>query len=207
MAIRRENTGSTPPQNSTKENEKFETDRDKLKLEIEILDLKFELNEKDDMIDDLCKQRDENSKEMYKMRLMLAAAWNIQLATDEEKVEEVLRLMYDEGRNSGEVKDTNLHIIEPTKVKNSNLENGIANATDSGIDVSSLEKLIDERVAATLDKKLKEQPTNYPVADKVSDEKVINIVYSSKTEITEPGAQWATIDQRDLNTETKKNRS
>ena len=53
MANRRENTGSTPPQNitSTKENEKFETDRDKLKLEIEILDLKFELNEKEDMID------------------------------------------------------------------------------------------------------------------------------------------------------------
>ena len=62
-----------------------------------------------------------------------------------------------------------------------------------------MEKLIDERVAAILDKKLKEQLTNYPVAEKVSDEKVINIVYSSKIEITEPGAQWATIDQRDLN--------
>ena len=172
-----------------------------MKLELEILDLKFELNEKEDMIDDLCQQRDENSKDMYKMRLMLAAAWNIQLATDEEKVKEVLRLMCDEERKSGAAKDTNSsrHIIEPMEVRNSNLKNGTANATDSGIDVSSLEKLIDERVAATLDKKLKEQPINHPVAEKVSDEKVINIMYSSKTEITEPGAQRGIIDQRDLN--------
>ena len=91
-----------------------------------------------------------------------------------------------------------LHTIEPMSSERLN-KNTTAAASDSGIDVRSLEKLIDERIALTLEMKRNEEPTNHRVAEKLSDEKVINIVYAGKTEITEPEPQWATTHQRDLN--------
>ena len=120
---------------------------------MEILNLKFELTEKEEMIDDLCSERVENSKEIYKMRLMLAEAWNLNLATDAEKVREVSRLLYNEEGKlfDGTTKNTNSgpHITEPININSSNLKNTTVTGTDSGIDVQSLEKLIDEKVAAT----------------------------------------------------------
>ena len=61
-----------------------------LKLEISVL--KKKLSECEEDIDDLVVERDEEVKLVYELRLKLADAWNIEFATDAEKVREVYRL-------------------------------------------------------------------------------------------------------------------
>lgn len=185
------------------ESKNAEADRYKTILEMEIIDLKFELTDREETIDELCRERDEKSNEIYKMKLMLADAWNLQLTTDAEKVKEVGVRIKKGGSKlySDAAKNVNpgMHIIEPKESLENLNKKTKAIAADSGIDVRSLEEFIDERIATTLEKKSCEELTNNKVSEKVSDEKVINIVYASKTERTEPEPQWTTTDQRDLN--------
>ena len=60
-------------------------------LEKNIAELNKKLADKEETIDDLVQERDEDSNEIYKLRLYLAKSWNIRLATDAEKVREVFR--------------------------------------------------------------------------------------------------------------------
>ena len=179
-----------------------EADRYKTILEMEIIDLKFELTDREETIDELCRERDRKSKEIYKMKLMLADAWNLQLATDAEKVKEVGELIKQGGSklysDAEENINPDMHIIEPKESLENLKKTTTAITADSGIDLRSLEEFIDERIATTLEKKSCEELTNIQIAEKVSDEKVIN-VYASKTEMKEPEPQWTTTDQRDRN--------
>ena len=115
----------------------------------------------------------EKSDEIYKMKLMLADAWNLQLATDAEKVKEVEALIKGGGsklhRDAADA-SSGLHIIEPIRSESSNLnKNTTPAAVDSGIEKRSLEKLIDERIATTLERKRNEEPTNHQVTEKLRD--------------------------------------
>ena len=69
----------------TEENELENTDS----VAQEITRLKKKIADQDETIDDLDQERDDLYHEIYRLRLTLAQAWNITLATDAEKVREV----------------------------------------------------------------------------------------------------------------------
>ena len=132
-------------------------------LRIEIDNLKSKVADQEETIEDLTEDRDEGWDEVRKLKLELADAWNITLETDAEKIREVARLRRDnkakksycaaakEAITNTQIPNTNTQ-YEPAKDLNTNEgKRSTETATDSGIDIQSLEKLIDERVAHTLD--------------------------------------------------------
>ena len=60
-----------------------------LNLKHEVNRLKKKIADQDETIDDLDQERDELYDEIYRLRLTLAEAWKITLATDAEKAREV----------------------------------------------------------------------------------------------------------------------
>ena len=129
-----------------KNEKKEETDAINTELKSEIEKLKKEIVEKNETIDSLVEERDERSHHVYKLRLKLADAWNISLQDDAEKVREVARLE-DTNENPKSYCDA------AKNMKYNESKSTCEIATDSGIDIESLHKLIDERVAVSLDTK------------------------------------------------------
>ena len=62
-------------------------------LRLEIENLKRKLSAKEETIDELDRERDEIYKEHYDLRVALADAWKIRLATDSDNVKEVAKLL------------------------------------------------------------------------------------------------------------------
>ena len=129
-----------------------------MKLEIGVL--KKKLSECEEDIDDLVVERDEEVKLVYELRLKLADAWNIEFATDAEKVREVARLTEknEEKRSYCEaVKETrhaNVTIKEQTNVLN---QKPLIPSTDSGIDIDLdvMTREIKNQVNLFVDEKLR----------------------------------------------------
>lgn len=162
-------------------------------LRIEIDALKRKVTEQDETIDDLIAERDEGWDEVYKLKLNLADAWNIKLETDAEKVREVARLI----RNK--VNKSHCDAAKEANMNKEEKKNEIV-TTDSGIDVLSLEKLIDERVAVTMKEKFEEhmKKRNDAVDEKLSDE-FAKKIYTNKREIINDEMTPTTIsDEREL---------
>lgn len=161
-------------------------------LRIEIDNLKRKVAHQEEMIEDLVEDRDEGWNEVYKLKLELADAWNIKLETDAEKVREVARLVRD-----NRVKKSYCAVAKEA-IRNMGVKkNGIA--TDSGIDVQSLEKLIDERVAATMDAKFEKHIKNRNDTLNESDE-LTKVIYTNKAEIINHEITPTTVsDGRELN--------
>ena len=59
----------------------------------EIVELKKKVTDQEETIDYLVQERDEASDEVYKLKLKLADAWNVELSDDADKVREVARLV------------------------------------------------------------------------------------------------------------------
>ena len=97
-------------------------------------------------MDYLVQERDEYSHQIYKLRIKLAEVWNLKPASDAEKVREVCRIIRDEGESksySKAVKNDSQETLlkgPTTEVSNAN---GVS--TDLGINVESLEKLIEKK--------------------------------------------------------------
>ena len=185
-------------------------------LRIQIDHLKKKIADQEETIDSLIYERDEISDEVYELRLILADAWDIKRATNREKIHEVLRrereiiarkkkggkpCSSEAVRRKNKVTKT---YCDVTKVNNTNTgenEDG-TRASDSGIDVQSLEKLIDERVAHTMDLKLAEhmKTKNDTLNPKSSDDIHARTIYTNKAEIINHGTTPMTIsDERELN--------
>ena len=65
----------------------------------EVERLKNLLCDKEEIIEDLVLERDQVCNENYELRLKLADAWNIRLATDAEKVREVSKRIRNDAKN------------------------------------------------------------------------------------------------------------
>ena len=164
-------------------------------LEKELNNLKKKLADKEETIDYLVQERDEAYNNIYDLRLKLADAWNIDLATDAEKVQEVMRLNRIKKVRNSYCKTTEEDDLNLISSKGSSIEeNKSAVLTDSGIDVQSLEKLIDDKVTTKVEEKFKEQARKDNFVPKnLSNDEFVNVVYENKAETTEER------DQRDLN--------
>ncbi len=182
--LTRETRNNDDPNKNAKESEeKVENDEENeviiKALKIEIVNLKKKVAEQVETIDYLVQEREEESDEVYKLKLKLADAWNIKLTTDAEKVREVARLVrLNEGPKS--YRDA----AKEADMNQGERNNGIA--TDSGIDMQSLEKLIDERVAVTMDAKFERNMKNKADAiTRNSRNEFTKIVYTNKAEIND----------------------
>lgn len=136
-------------------------------LRSEINNLKKKIADQDETIDDLVQERDEESNEMYELRLALADAWNIKRATKHEKIWEVLRIRREikASKERGEkksycevVKSSDYRTSEGTEKQNNEAQLNTCSSTDSadsGLGMHSLTQLIDERINLVVDTKLK----------------------------------------------------
>ena len=161
-------------------------------LRMEIDNLKRKVADQEETIDDLVEERDEGLDEVYKLKLKLADAWNIKFETDAEKVREVARLVRENKVNKSYCAAAK-EAIANMGIK----KNGIS--IDSGIDVQSLEKLIDERVTVTIDAKFEKHIKNKNDAVSENDE-LTKSIYTKKAEIINHEITPITIsDGRELN--------
>ena len=104
--------------------------------------------------------------EIYRLRLTLAQAWNITLATDAEKVREVAsrtrkqtdnvkkKKPYSAVAKKGVISPVNT--IDQIENKTNLTKCSSTESTDSGLGRESLTQLIDDRVKLMIDTKLKE---------------------------------------------------
>ena len=173
-----------------------EKDATIMALRIEIDNLKKKVTDQEETIDDLVGDRDEAYDEVYRLKLKLADAWSIKLETDAEKVREVARRI--------RCNEANKSYCDAVKEKDkSTVVKDDGFATDSGIDMQSLEKMVDERVAVTIDAKFEEHIKNKADAinEKPSNE-ITEIIYkfcTNSDEISYEIAQTTLPDDRELN--------
>ena len=135
-------------------------------LEHKIARLKKKIADKDENIDDLDQERDELYDEIYRLRLTLAHAWNITLATDAEKVREVMsrtRKQIDTGKPKKPYSAVVKSNVTPPGKTTDQIERktdltlcSSTESTDSGVGRESLTQLIDDRVKLMIDNKLRE---------------------------------------------------
>ena len=130
-----------PKKFSTESKKKIENSEEKesiiRELRVEIEKLKKKVADQEETIDYLVQERDEESDQVYKLKLKLADAWNVTFSDDADKVREVARLV--------RLNERPKSYRDATKGLNTNeAKRSNAIATDSGIDMQSLEKLIDE---------------------------------------------------------------
>ena len=102
-------------------------------LRKEIKNLEEKLSEKEETIDFLCEERDESCNIIYDLRLELAEAWNLKLASNAEKVREVARLMKNE------------KVVTETMIKNLEEECDRLNNEVSYLNDDVIESLVVER--------------------------------------------------------------
>jgi hypothetical protein len=210
MASERKNAGKATPQKDEKNEPKYrkqdttgiEYERKKTTqneekeaiitaLRTEIDKLKRKVADQEETIDDLTEDRDVGWDEVYKLKLKLADAWNIKLETDAEKVGEVVRLIRD-----NKVKKSYCAAAKESITNTGVKTNGIA--TDSGIDMQSLEKLIDERVSLTMDAKF-EKHIKYSNNTVNESNEFTKAIYTNKAEIINNEVTPTTIsDGREL---------
>lgn len=175
IARKNENALITP-RRRTKENrvlekkhEEFDAENGDSSLRQEIAWLKEVVADKDETIDDLDQERDELYKEIYKLRLELAKAWNITLPTDAEKVREVSRLTSQTPETAKEKKpysaavktSLNQILVETTshaKNEANLMTSSSIESTDSGLGKHSLTQLIDDRLNLMIEAKLGIKP-------------------------------------------------
>ena len=125
--------------------------------------LKKKVADQDETIDDLVQERDDVYDELFKVRLTLADAWNIERATDAEKIWEVLRRTREITATQGKKKPSSAVVeLSDTEVTVDKAQENKANldstdSVDSGLGMQSLTQLIDERVNLVVDAKLKER--------------------------------------------------
>ena len=132
----------------------------------EIIRLKKKIAEQDETIDDLDQERDDLYHEIYRLRLTLAQAWNITLATDAEKVREVASRTRKQTDNVKKKKPHSavaktgvispVNTIDQIENKTNLTKCSSTESTDSGLGRESLTQLIDDRVKLMIDTKLKE---------------------------------------------------
>ena len=154
----------------------------------EIEELKKKVADQEETIDYLVQERDEASDQVYKLKLKLADAWNVTLPDDADKVREVARLVNSNERPKS-YRDA-LKETDPTQI-----------AVDSGIDIQSLEKLIDERVVATIEAKFEKhiESKSGAITGNSSSE-FTKTIYTNKAEINDPRiTQALNSDGRELN--------
>ena len=157
-----------------------ETEKEKKR---EVDSLKKKLTDKEETIDDLFQERDEAHDVIYELRLKLADAWNINLATNAEKVQEVTRLSKLKEVDKVCCKPAKEDDLKVTSDKGSCIEEKrSAILTDSGIDVQSLEKLIDDKVTAKVEEKFKKrvETDGLIIPESLSDNEFVNVVYTNK---------------------------
>ena len=142
-------------------------------LRIEIDNFKSKVAEQKEMIEDLTEDRDVGWNEVYKLKLELADAWDITLETESEKVREVSRLRRDNKAKKSYCAAAK-EAITNTQIKNNEIK------TDSGIDVQSLEKLIDERVSITINTKFEHIKKKN---DTVESDEFTKAIYTNNAEI------------------------
>lgn len=153
-------------ESTKKEHDEKDTVIDTLRSEIN--DLKKKIADQEETIDDLVQERDEDSDEMYELRLALADAWNIKRATNHEKIWEVLRRRREikARKEKGEkkpysevVKSSDYRTSEDTEKQKHEIHLNTCSSTDSadsGLGMHSLTQLIDERINLVVDTKLKD---------------------------------------------------
>ena len=181
-----------PEKNSTESRKKIEHSEEKetiiKELRVEIEKLKKKVADQEETIDYLVQERDEESDQVYKLKLKLADAWNVTFSDDADKVREVARLV--------RLNERPKSYCDATKGLNTNeAKRSNAIATDSGIDMQSLEKLIDKRVAVTMDAKLEKHIKNNTGAiNRNSSNEFTQMVYTNKAELDDPNITPTTID-------------
>ena len=189
---------SDPKKNATESAKKIENNEENeviiKALRKEIENLKKEVANQEETIDYLVQERDEESNQVYKLKLKLADAWSVTLPDDADKVREVERLVkLNDGQKS--YRDA----VKEADTNQARRNNEIA--VDSGIDMQSLEKLIDERVAATMEANFEKHVKNKDGAlNRNSSSEFTKIIYTNKAEINDSSTKTTMIsDRRELN--------
>ena len=191
-------------------------ENDVMTLKKEIENLKKKVAEQEETIDFLVLERNEESEEVYKLRLMLADIWNIpdnpfrirevidrttRLSEEQKTYNETAK----EGHENQDRKDSGIRLNEGQvsycdagkEAETIQDTRSTEIAVDSGIDIQSLGKLIDERVAAAMDAKFEkrvESKTND--IDRNSSSEFTKIIYTNKNEINDANM---VSDRRELN--------
>ena len=195
-------------ESTTEEHDDKDASINALKNEIE--NLKKKIADQDEIMDDLAQERDDVYHDLFEVRLVLADAWKIERDTNPEKIWEVLRRTREIKAAQAKKKPYSEAVKsnDAEKEANTNQErNDTEIAMDSGIDMQSLEKLIEERVAATVDatfeKHIMNKATNTINTNTNSSteftEVITEVIYTNKDEISDPTITPMMSDRRELN--------
>ena len=165
----------------------------------EIIRLKKKIADQDETIDDLDQEPDDLYHEIYRLRLTLAQAWNITLATDAEKVREVAsrtrkqtdavktKKPYSAVAKTGVISPVNT--IDQIENKTNLTKCSSTESTDSGLGRESLTQLIDDRVKLMIDTKLKENKRELCESKTISNQDQIESLPSENVNL------WADREQ------------
>ena len=137
-------------------------------LRLEIENLKRKLSAKEETIDELDRERDEIYKEHYDLRVALADAWKIRLATDSDNVKEVAKLLGLKkgfGSKSGNSKPLDKHTrqLGPKTLEKAPTYASMASTTvqaDTDTIVNKIAETLKTQLHEVLDARLGQQKQN-----------------------------------------------